>query len=135
LPISEVGNDATNNLKFVKLARLQIKVITMDESEFNQHVDDIIERIEEQLDEMETDLDYETAGGVFTVTFENNTKIIINRQAPLKQIWVATKSGGFHFDFNLQSDHWVKDDDGTELFNALSQYFSDQAGEPIELKA
>ncbi len=107
----------------------------MDESEFNQNVDDIIERIEEQLDEMETDLDYETAGGIFTVTFENNTKIIINRQAPVKQIWVATKSGGFHFDFNLDNRSWVKDDDGTELFNALSQYFTEQAGEPIELKA
>ncbi len=105
----------------------------MDESEFNQHVDDVIEHIEEQLDELETDLDYETAGGIFTVTFENNTKIIINRQTPLKQIWVATKSGGFHFDFDQETASWVKDDDGTELFKALSQYFTEQAGEPIEL--
>ncbi len=105
----------------------------MEESEFNQHVDDIIEHIEEQLDELETDLDYETAGGIFTATFENNTKIIINRQTPLKQIWVATKSGGFHFDFNQDNETWVKDDDGTELFSALTRYFTEQAGEPIEL--
>jgi len=107
----------------------------MDESEFNQQVDDIIERIEEQLDELETDLDYETAGGIFTATFENKTRIIINRQTPLKQIWVATKSGGFHFDFNQDAAAWVKDDDGTELFSALSQYFTEQAGETIELTA
>jgi len=107
----------------------------MDESEFNQQVDDIIEHIEEQLDELEADLDYETAGGIFTVTFENNTKIIINRQTPLKQIWVAAKSGGFHFDFNSDDSCWVKDDDGTELFNALSLYFTEQAGESIELIA
>ena len=105
----------------------------MDESEFNQQVDDIIEHIEEQLDELETDLDYETAGGIFTVAFENNSKIIINRQTPLKQIWVATKSGGFHFDFNEETNTWVKDDDGTELFNALSHYLTEQAGESIVL--
>jgi len=105
----------------------------MDESEFNQHVDEVIEHIEEQLDALETDLDYETAGGIFSVTFENGTKIIINRQTPLKQIWVATKSGGFHFNFDKEMKRWMKDDDGTELFTALSHYFTDQAGESMEI--
>ncbi len=105
----------------------------MDESEFNQQVDNVIEHIEEQLDELEADLDYETAGGIFAATFDNGTKIIINRQTPLKQIWVATRSGGFHFDFDQETDAWRKDDDGTELFKALSNYFTEQAGESIEL--
>ncbi len=105
----------------------------MNESEFNQRVDDIIGRIEEALDDCEADVDYETAAGILTIQFENNTKIIINRQTPVQQIWVATKLGGFHFDYDANQDRWVKDDDQTELFVALSQYCSEQSGESIEL--
>ena len=92
----------------------------MTESEFNQRVDDILEQIENAIDESGADIDYETAGGILTLTFENDTRIIINRQTPVSQIWVATKLGGFHFDYHADSDSWVKDDDGTELFAALS---------------
>ena len=70
---------------------------------------------------------------MLSISFADNSKVIINRQAPLKQIWVATKSGGFHFDFNRDVDAWVKDDDGTELFAALSKYCSQQAGETVDL--
>ena len=107
----------------------------MTESEFNQRVDDIIESIEDKLDEVDADLDYETAGGILTISFENNTKVILNRQTPLKQIWVATKSGGFHFNYNTEVDAWIKDDDGTELLTALKQYCTDQAGETVDLLA
>jgi CyaY protein len=107
----------------------------MTESEFNQRVEDIIESIEDKLDEVDADLDYETAGGILTISFENNTKVILNRQTPLKQIWVATKSGGFHFNYNTEVDAWIKDDDGTELFAALTQYCTDQAGETVDLLA
>jgi len=107
----------------------------MNESEFNQRVDDIIEHIEDQLDDLDMDLDYEAAGGIFTTTFGNGTKIIINRQTPVKQIWVAAKSGGFHFDYDPATDRWLKSDDATELFAALSQYFSNQANGSIELSA
>ncbi|MGD9386065.1 MAG: iron donor protein CyaY [Thioalkalispiraceae bacterium] len=105
----------------------------MEEPEFNQRVDDVIDMIEERLDETEADLDYEMSGGVLTIAFANNSKIIINRQTPLKQIWVATKAGGFHFDYNSEADAWVSDSDGTELFSALTRYCSEQAGEPVNL--
>lgn len=105
----------------------------MTESEFNQRVDDVIERIEEAIDESGVDIDYETAGGILTLFFENQTRIIINRQTPVSQIWVATKSGGFHFNYHAQSDSWVKDDDGMELFAALSLYCTQQAGEEVVL--
>jgi len=105
----------------------------LDELEFNQRTDEIIELIEERLDELDADLDYDNEGGVLSISFADNSKVIINRQAPLKQIWVAAKSGGFHFDFNADVNAWVKDDDGTELFAALSKYCSQQAGESIDL--
>jgi CyaY protein len=105
----------------------------MTESEFNDLVDNTLTLIEEALDACDVDIDYETVSGILTLVFDNKSKIIINRQTPLKQLWVAAKSGGFHFNYDDTQDCWVKDDNGTELFTALSQYCSEQAGEPVEL--
>lgn len=109
----------------------------MNESEFNDIVDDIFvaieDAIEEACDETGADIDYETTAGILTLSFENGTQIILNRQAPLKQIWVASKQGGFHFDFNNDSDQWHCN--GKELYSALSEYCSNQAGQTIKLAA
>ena len=105
----------------------------MTESEFNQRVDDIIELIEEAVDDSGANVDFETAGGILTLIFEDNSKIIINRQTPVQQIWVAAKSGGFHFNYDEIEDQWRKDSDGQELFAALSQYCSEQSGEQLDL--
>lgn len=109
----------------------------MNESEFNDVVDDILveieDAIEEVCDETDVDIDYETASGILTLSFSNATQIIINRQAPLKQIWVAAKQGGFHFDYDAKSENWICN--GNELFAALSEYCTHQAGQTIKLEA
>lgn len=107
----------------------------MTESEFNQNVDDILLQIEDAIDESGADIDYDSVGGVLTLTFEDNSKIIINRQTPLKQIWMATRSGGFHFEYNADKNQWLLENDSQEFFDALSQYSSVQAGNSVELKA
>jgi len=107
----------------------------MTESEFNQNVDDILTQIEDAIDESGADIDYDSVGGVLTLTFEDDSKIIINRQTPLKQIWLATRSGGFHFEYNADKNQWLLENDSQELFDALTQYSSVQAGNSVELKA
>ncbi|MCK5723465.1 MAG: iron donor protein CyaY [Gammaproteobacteria bacterium] len=108
----------------------------MNESEFNDIVDNIFieieDAIEEVCDEKGADIDYETTSGILTLSFTNGTQIIINRQAPLKQIWVAARQGGFHFDFNSEAKQWLCND--KELFSALSEYCSEQAGQSIKLE-
>lgn len=101
----------------------------MTESEFNDKVDATLEAIEEMLDEAETDLDFMTSGGVLTVICENQTQIIFTRQAPVKQLWIATRSGGFHFDYDEAQDTWVLDSDQTPISVFLNQAFAEQAGE------
>ena len=109
----------------------------MNESEFNDIVDEILvdieDAVEEVCDDTNADIDYETTSGILTLTFTNGSQIIINRQAPLKQIWVAAKQGGFHFDFDDENEQWLCA--GKELFNALSEYCSDQAEQSINLVA
>jgi len=106
----------------------------MSESQFNQLIDDLLLGLEEQLDELDTDIDYETAGGVLTLIFENQSQIIINRQTPVRQLWLATRSGGFHFDYDEASGNWLRDTDAAEFFSVLNQDCSTQAGEAVELK-
>lgn len=104
----------------------------MNESEFNQRVDDTFVAIEEALDEASTDLDYENNGGVLTVICENQTQIIFTRQTPVTQLWLAARSGGFHFDYAEDRQTWIRDSDGEPLQAVLNSVFAEQAGETFE---
>ena len=105
----------------------------MTESDFNQLAEDTMVAIEEAIDDSGADIDYDTAGGILTLEFTNGSQIIINKQAPLTQIWVAARSGGFHFDYDADDECWRLQGGGEELFNCLGRYCSEQAGEEIIL--
>ena len=106
----------------------------MNEAEFNRLVEQTLADLEDAVDGCGVDVDIEGTDGMLTLTFNNGSKIIINRQAAVKQLWVATREGGFHFNYNEEQKCWLKDDDGTALFAALSRYCSNQSGESIQLQ-
>ncbi|WP_415904947.1 iron donor protein CyaY [Neptuniibacter sp. QD48_55] len=103
----------------------------MTESEFNDLVDETLEQIEEVLDDAETDIDVQFGGGILTIICENRTQLIFTRQAPVKQLWLATKSGGFHFDYDENLNSWVLDSDGQKLEDFFGKAFAEQAGETL----
>ena len=107
----------------------------MNESEFNQRIDQLLEQIEDAIEASGADIDYESAGGILTLEFEDGSKMVINRQTPVRQLWVATRSGGFHFDYHPETNTWRIEGGDTELFEALSRYCSEHAGEPVTLQA
>jgi len=51
----------------------------------------------------------------------------------MNQLWMAAKSGGFHFDYNADDECWRLQGGGEELFNCLGRYCSEQAGEEVIL--
>ncbi len=104
----------------------------MEESEFNQKVDDILTVIEEAVENCDADLDWDLAGGILTIECTNGTQVIVNRQGPTQQIWVAARSGGFHFDFDADKNLWLQND--LELFTLLNQALSEQTGETVKLR-
>ncbi|MGL5800927.1 MAG: iron donor protein CyaY [Plesiomonas sp.] len=104
----------------------------MNDSQFHQYADQVWQTLEEKLDDIDTDIDYENQGGVMTLTFEDGSKIILNRQEPLHQIWVATKFGGFHFDFH--DEEWICNRSGAEFWEFLSLACSTQSGEEVSLR-
>ena len=70
----------------------------MNEAEFNQIVDELMFSIEESIDHSGADLDYENSAGMLTITCEaNGSQIILSRQPAMGEIWLAARSGGFHF--------------------------------------
>lgn len=105
---------------------------TLTDTQYHQMVDEILLEIEQALDELDIDLDYESFGGKLDITFPNQTKIIINKQAPLHQVWVATKFNGYHF--NYQDGQWIDERFGDELWHLINDASTKQAGEPVSLK-
>jgi len=107
----------------------------MDESDFDRLADEAIAAIEEAIDSSGADIDYDTAGGILTLEFGDGSRIIVNKQAPLSQLWVAARSGGYHFDYDADGDCWRLQGKQDELFACLSRWCSEQAGEEISLEA
>ena len=105
----------------------------MNESDFNQLAEDTMTEIEEAIDDCGADIDYDSAGGILTLEFSNASQIIINKQTPLSQLWVAARSGGFHFDYDSGDRCWRLQRTGEELFSCLSRYCSEQAGEEVSI--
>ena len=105
----------------------------MNESDFEQIADDSMLAIEEAIEESGADIDFDNAGGILTLEFENASRIIINKQTPLKQLWVAARSGGFHFDYDAADECWRLQGSGEELYSCLSRYCSEQAETEVQL--
>ena len=106
----------------------------MDESVFNQLAEKTMIEIEEAVEESGVDIDYDNVADILTLEFTNRSRIIINKQTPLSQIWVAARSGGYHFDYDEQKQDWcLNNDTKKDLFTQLSQYCTEQAGETVEL--
>lgn len=104
----------------------------MEETEFNTLAETVLAKIEQALDACEADIDYELQpGGVLELEFGDGSKIIINRHAAAREIWVAARAGGFHF--RHENGRWIGTRDGTELFAALERLISEQAGERVAL--
>lgn len=104
----------------------------MDDKEFSAVADATLAHIEAALENCGADLDCEPmADGILEVEFADGSKIVINRHSVAREIWVAAKSGGFHFRFDGTS--WRDTRDQQELFAKLSQLVGTQSGVPVQL--
>ena len=105
----------------------------MNETEFENAVRATLDRIEQAIEASGADIEFENAGEILELEFANRSKIIINKQGAAKQIWVAAKSGGFHYSYDDKARAWRNDQSGVELFDELTRLVSEQAGEKVKL--
>ena len=109
----------------------------MTDSEFLALAEATLDNIEGAFEQVaeETDVDIECSrsGNVLQIEFaDNGSKIIVNSQAPMKEMWIAARSGGFHY--RRAEGRWVNTRDGSEFYEALSKMATEQAGIPLTLK-
>lgn len=106
----------------------------MDENAFNAAAERELQAIAQAIDDSGIDCDAEFgAGGVLELGFANGTRMVINRHTAAREIWVAARSGGFHF--RPEGSRWVDTRSGRELRAALSELISAGAGESVDLTA
>ena len=104
----------------------------MTESEFEALADAAIAALERALEASALDVDLEPKGsGVLELEFADGGKIVVNRHTAARELWVAARSGGFHFRYD--GSRWRDSRDGSEFFAALSRLCSAQSGTPVIL--
>lgn len=106
----------------------------MTESEFETLAGAALAALERAFETGLPDADVQAKGeGMLEIEFENGSKMVINRHGAAREIWVAARSGGFHF--RHDGSAWRDTRDGTELFAAVSKLASEQSGTTVVLSA
>ena len=109
----------------------------MTDLQYQNQAESVLKAIEQTCDrlndESDVDIDNQRTGGMITLSFSNQSQIIVNLQKPLQEIWMAARAGGFHYKFN--GGQWLDTKDSREFFDNLSRYASEQAGQPLVFAA
>lgn len=109
----------------------------MTDPEFMDSAEKLLKAVEASCDRINdealADIDNQRVGGMVTLVFSNGSQIVINLQKPLHEIWLAAKSGGYHYKFD--SDQWMDTKGQGEFFAGLSRFASAQAGCPLVFAA
>jgi CyaY protein len=102
---------------------------SMSEQVFLQRCEALLNRIEDLLGDSAIDHDTDRQGHVLTVTFEDNSQMVINGQAVMQEIWLAYRGGAHHF--RLSGAQWLDTRSGESLSTVLSKAVSAQAGQGV----
>ena len=105
----------------------------MTDLDFLDRADQLLMAVEQNCDRIndttDADLDAQRSGGMLTLTFANHSQIIINQQKPLQEMWMAARSGGYHYRFD--GALWGNTKGGADFYSQLSQDATAQAGAPL----
>lgn len=118
-----------------------LNVEAIDDKQFHQLGANLLQSIELALeaadDALDLDLDIERQGGnVINIRFKDCSVIVVNTQPPLHEIWVAAKSGGYHYRWagTMAAPLWLDTKTGRELLSDLTEFASAQAGQAVSIQ-
>lgn len=105
----------------------------LSDSEYQALTQALLSGIEAQTDrwlqEDVIDIDSHRTGGLLELSFPDGSKIIVNTQPPLQEVWLAARAGGFHY--RWVAGHWCDTRDGSEFLATLSAHASVQGGREL----
>lgn len=106
---------------------------TLDDAEYERRTHAVLEAVEATVDRLlqedVIDIDASRTGGLVELSFPNGSKIVLNTQPPLHELWLAAQRGGFHF--RAAAGRWIDGRDGLEFFELLSACASEQGGRAL----
>ncbi|HTN48588.1 MAG TPA: iron donor protein CyaY [Burkholderiaceae bacterium] len=101
----------------------------MTESEFLERAEAALAGIEDAVDASGLDIELSRAGNVLTLELSDGGRVVVNSQLPMRQLWLAARSGAHHYQWSDGS--WRDTRDGTEFFSALSRIVSALSGSAV----
>ena len=105
----------------------------LSDAEYQARAAAALARIESTVDrwlqEDVIDIDSARTGGLLELSLPDGSKLVVNTQPPLQELWLAARGGGFHF--RWAGERWVDTREGREFFEVLSERASEQAGRAL----
>ena len=109
---------------------------TLSDAQYHAHIAAVLASVEASADRWlqddVVDIDTQRTGGLLELSFPNGSKIVLNAQPPLQELWMAARSGGYHYKF--MGGRWLDTREAREFFEALSTCASEQAGKPLRFE-
>jgi CyaY protein len=109
----------------------------LSDAEYRHAAAETLSRVEAVIDRWLQDdvIDIDTArtGGLLELAFPNGSKIVINTQPPLQELWLAARGGGFHF--KRVGNSWCDTKDAVDFFERLNREASAQAGRALDFNS
>ena len=111
--------------------------LTLSDAEFHARAHGVLSAIEATLDRWlqddVIDIDSHRSGGLLELDIPGGGKVVVNTQPPLHELWLAARTGGYHFRF--VEGRWVDTREGGEFFSVLSREITAQAGRALSIRA
>jgi CyaY protein len=101
--------------------------------DYHQKTDSLFARIEAVVDgwlhDDVVDIDTRRSGGLLELVFCDGSRIVLNTQPPLHEVWLASRAGGYHYRYD--GERWVDTKGGGEFFAVLAREASAHAGRAL----
>lgn len=103
----------------------------MTETEFIELAESTLQRIQSAVEAAADEVDVDRQGNVLTIEFDDGFQIVINKQTPTQQLWLASLKGGHHYE--RSGDQWVDTCSRRTILQDLSALLTQKLGRNVEL--
>jgi CyaY protein len=108
----------------------------LTDTEYHRLSEGVLSAIEQTVDRWlqhdVIDIDAQRTGGLLELVFPDRSRIVVNTQPPLHELWLASRAGGYHY--RHAQGRWIDTRDGSEFYAVLSREASAQAGRPLSFE-
>ncbi len=105
-----------------------------DQPQFELLAERTLEALAEAIEDADADADVELEDGVLTVEMADGRIFLLNRHAPLRQLWLSSPvSGASHYAHDAAAGGWRSTRDGSDLLERLRDEFRQVAGVNLNL--